>query len=129
GLTIPRLLAFAGEVWLGLVVVLLLAAGVRLRAQWMPRATLAAGVLVLFALAAINPDALMARTLLARLDGPYPVDYQYLSGLSVDAAPEIAKVADRACRLEHGPDRGAVVLGGLLVVPSVEHDPWYAANL
>jgi hypothetical protein len=129
GLTIPRLLAFAFEVWLGLVIVLLLVAGVRLRAPWMPRATLAVGVVVLFTLVAINPDAVMARTLLARLDGPYPVDYRYLSGLSTDAAPEIGKVADHACRLEYGPDRGAVVLGGLLVVPSPEDEPWYAANL
>jgi Domain of unknown function (DUF4153) len=111
GLTVPRLLAFAGEVWLGLVIVLLLAAGVRLRATWMPRATAAAGVLVLFTLVAINPDALMARTLLSRLDGPYPVDYLYLSGLSADAAAELAKASEGRC-----------------TQASID-DPWYAFNL
>lgn len=111
GLTVPRLLAFAGEVWLGLVLVLLLIAGVRLRAAWMPRATMAAGVLVLFTLVAINPDALMARTLLARLDGPYPVDYGYLRQLSADAAFEIAKIQPGTCS------------------PGPTSDPWYAFNL
>ena len=113
GLTVPRLLALAGEVWLGLVIVLLLVAGVRLRAAWMPRATVAAGVLVLFTLVAINPDALIARTLLARQDGPYPVDYRYLTGLSADAIPEIAR-ATGAC--------GSPTL-------RAADDPWYAFNL
>jgi len=36
GLTPPRLLAFAAEVWLGLIVLLVLGAGVRLRAPWLP---------------------------------------------------------------------------------------------
>ena len=74
GFTWPRLLGFAGEVWLGLIFVLVLVAGVRLRAAWLPRATVAAAVGVLFALVAVNPEALMARTVLERYDGPYPVD-------------------------------------------------------
>lgn len=114
GLTVPRLLGFAVAAWLGLVIVLL-AAGVRLRASWMPRATMAAGVVVVFALVAINPDALMARTLMAHLDGPYPVDYQYLSRLSPDAAFELAALVERGrCGRAARPSDG---------------EPWYAFNL
>ncbi len=119
GFTVPRLLAFAGEVWLGLVFGLLLAAGVRLRAAWMPRAALAAGVLVLFTLVAVNPEALMARTLLARYGGPYPVDVRYLEGLSTDAAAEIATV----------PRIARCVLLDRQVQAQADDEPWYAFNL
>jgi hypothetical protein len=117
GFTVPRLLAFAGEVWLGLIFVLLLGAGVRLRAAWMPRASMAAGVLVLFALVAVNPDALMARTVLSRHSGPYPVDIGYLQSLSADAAPEIAKYPDIArCALQPQ------------FLELRQPEPWYAFN-
>jgi hypothetical protein len=117
GFTVPRLLAFAGEVWLGLIFVLLLGAGVRLKAAWMPRASMAAGVLVLFALVAVNPDALMAHTVLSRHSGPYPVDIDYLQSLSADATPEIAKYPDIAwCALKP------------LSVELRQPDPWYAFN-
>ncbi len=85
GFTVPRLLAYAGEAWLGIVFVLVLVAGVRLRAAWLPRATAAAAVAVLLGLAAINPEALMANTHLDRLDQNYPLDYAFLSSLSTDA--------------------------------------------
>jgi hypothetical protein len=89
GFTVPRLLAFAAEAWLGLVVLLVLAAGVRLRATWLPRAVAATAVAVLLGLVAVNPDAVIARTVLSRLDGPYPVDYAYLRTLSADAVDEL----------------------------------------
>ena len=119
GLTPPRLLAFSAEVWLGLIVVLVLGAGIRLRAPWLPRATAAAAVAVLFALVAVNPDALIARTVLARHGGPYPVDYWYLRTLSADAIDELERIPDldRTCR-EH------------VDLPDLdEPDPWYALNV
>jgi hypothetical protein len=119
GFTVPRLLAYAGEVWLGLVFIVVLAAGVRLRATWLPRPILAAAVGVLLALAAINPDALMARTVLERLQSPYGVDYGYLSALSADAVDELSRAPEpqRSCLL--------AALADTLDEP----DPWYALNL
>jgi hypothetical protein len=119
GLTVPRLLAYAGEVWLGLIVVLVLVAGIRLRTTWLPRGVAAAAVAVLLALVAVNPDALMARTVLHRLGGPYGVDVSFLATLSADAADELAAVPPQIqpCLLSD--------LAAQLSVP----DPWYAANL
>jgi len=61
GFTELRLLVSFFEGWLGLVVALVLVAGVRLRGQWLPRAALLTGAATLLALAAINPDAYIAQ--------------------------------------------------------------------
>jgi hypothetical protein len=119
GFTWTRLLGFTGEVWLGLVVLLLMVAGIELRGDWLPRATAAAAVGVLFALVAANPEAVMARTLLARYDGPYAVDFTYLRGLSADAVDEIVRLPPRV---------SACALGD--VRRNLEQpDPWYRVNL
>jgi hypothetical protein len=116
GFTVPRLLGFAAQVWLGLVVVLVMAAGIRLRATWLPRAVTAAAVAVLLGLVAVNPDAVIARTVLARIDGPYPVDYDYLGTLSADAIDVLADntLGQRICPWRPN---------GLST-----SDPWYAFN-
>jgi len=113
------LLPFTVEVWLGLVFVLLLAAGIKLRGNWLPRAIVASGAGVLFALVAVNPEALIARTTLARLETSYPVDYEYLDTLSADAVDEILRLprAERNCALEQ---LSRELEGG---------DPWYAFNV
>src|SRR3954471_15222030 len=79
---------------------MVLVAGVWIRAPWLPRAALAAGVLALLGLAAANPDALIART---NIHQNRTVDLDYLSDLSPDAASAVAKYArDNAqpCALE-----------------------------
>ena len=60
GLTRLRLLVALCEVWFGLVFLMVLVAGIRLRAAWLARAVVAAGVLALLGLAAANPDGLIA---------------------------------------------------------------------
>jgi Domain of unknown function (DUF4153) len=97
GFTWPRLLGFATEAWLGLVFVLVLAAGIRLRAPWFPRAAVAMLVGVLMALAAVNPEALMARGILARHSGPYPVDVGYVQSLSPDVVEEMIRARLSLC--------------------------------
>ncbi len=121
GFNVPRLLGYAGVVWLGLVFALVIVAGVRLRATWLPRATVAAAVGVLLGLAAINPEALMARTHIDRLDRQYPLDHAFLASLSADAIDELAALGDRGgwCR---DVDAG-------LVADLREPDPWYGWNL
>ncbi|WP_229830365.1 DUF4153 domain-containing protein [Actinoplanes ianthinogenes] len=100
GLTRLRLLVASCEVWFGVILVLVLLAGVRIRAPWLPRAAIGAGVLALLGLAAANPDLLIARN---QVDRPADrVDVGYLSDLSLDAVPAIEKLADphdRTCVL------------------------------
>jgi hypothetical protein len=119
GFTGQRIAGYAVETWLGLLFVLVLAAGWRLRAQWLPRAATGAAVVVLLAVVAVNPDALMARTHAHRTTQHYPLDYTFLAGLSADAAGEIAKLP---------PEHRACLLNELAT--GVEHDePWYRFNL
>ncbi|MDR7273778.1 DUF4153 domain-containing protein [Catenuloplanes atrovinosus] len=109
GLTRLRVLVFACELWLGAVFLMVLAAGVRLRARWLPRAVLGTAALALLALVAVNPDALIARHNLAQ----DRIDTYYLRRLSADAVPELAKapaglrgclLSDLAERLADHPD-------------------------
>ncbi|GAB7052862.1 DUF4153 domain-containing protein [Catenuloplanes indicus] len=97
GLTRLRVLVFTCEIWLGAVFVMVLAAGVRLRARWLPRAVLGTAVLALLALVAVNPDALIARHNL----NEDRIDTAYLRQLSADAVPELADApaALRGCLL------------------------------
>lgn len=96
GFTRLRLLVSVFEGWLGLVVVLVLVAGVRLSGRWLPRAALLSGAAALFALAAINPDGYVAERNVARYAETNKIDWSYLAGLSQDAAPALAAVADQA---------------------------------
>jgi Domain of unknown function (DUF4153) len=120
GFTPARLLADAVQVWFGLLFVLLLAAGVRLRARWFPRAALATAVAVLFGLVAINPDALIARSIIERYErNGFPVDIGYLYQLSPDAVPEFMALpfAERDAILSYFEQQ-----------PLSEPDPWYGWN-
>jgi hypothetical protein len=91
GLTRLRLLVACCEGWFGLVLVMVLVAGVWIRAPWLPRAAIAAGVLALLGLAAANPDALIAGH---NLRQSRTVDVDYLGGLSPDAVPAVDRYAD-----------------------------------
>lgn len=118
GFTRPRLLADALEAWLGLVFVCVLLAGVRLRATWLPRAALAAGVVVLLGVAVLNPDAYIAGTVIERFRYDGHLDAAYLATLSVDAIPQINTLpdAERSCILARA--RRSLA----------QPDPWYAWN-
>jgi hypothetical protein len=52
---------------------------------------------VLIALAAVNPEALMARGILARYGSPFPVDYAYAQGLSPDVVPALVRAPGPYC--------------------------------
>ncbi len=91
GFTRLRLLVSVFEGWLGLVVLLVLGAGLRLRGAWVPRAVLLTGAVSLLALAAANPDAWIARHNVDRFEQTGKVDRVYLAGLSDDAVPVLAR--------------------------------------
>jgi hypothetical protein len=101
GLTRLRLIVSAFELWLGLVFALVLAAGIRLRATWLPRAVVGSAVAALFALVAINPDAYIAARNVERFEQTGQIDTSYLDGLSADAAPVLMRLPEpeRSCAL------------------------------
>ncbi|MDX6275459.1 MAG: hypothetical protein QOJ92_2669 [Frankiales bacterium] len=113
GLTRLRITASAVSLWLGVVIVLVLAAAV-LKGRWLPNSVVLSAAVGLLALTAYNPDARIARSQLARPAGP---DLVYLAGLSADAVDVIGALpaADRDCLL-----RPMRTLG---------HGSWTEANL
>jgi two-component system sensor histidine kinase BaeS len=94
GFTRLRLLVDVFEGWLGLVVLATMAGGVALRAAWLPRFGLISGAALLLGLAAINPDAWIARQNLDRYDETGEVDWTYLADLSDDALPVLKDLPD-----------------------------------
>lgn len=98
GLTRLRIWIFTVEFWLAVLFALVLVGCWKLRADWLPRAVLASGALTLLGLAAVNPDALIARY---NIDHEHQLDLAYLRGLSDDAVPEFAGLDDEdyACML------------------------------
>nr|WP_221380525.1 DUF4173 domain-containing protein [Actinoplanes polyasparticus] len=99
GLTRLRLLVFWCELWFVFVLVLILVAGRNLRAPWLPRVAIAAGVLALIGLAVANPDGVIAERNLRHNN--QPIDLVYLGNLSPDAVPALMKLPpeQRACVL------------------------------
>jgi Domain of unknown function (DUF4153) len=120
GFTWPRMLMLAAAVFAAVVYALWPAALIAPRGDWMPRAVAATAVTILLALVAINPEAVMARTIIdARAGEPNDADLAYLDGLSADAIDELgrlpASVGD--CLLADLRDD----LAGA--------EPWYRVNL
>jgi len=98
GFTRLRLLVSVFEGWLGLVVLLVMAAGISRRGGWVPRAALLSGATALLALAALNPDAYIARHNVERFEETGKVDAVYLAGLSGDAVPVLVSSGiNRGC--------------------------------
>ena len=98
GFTRLRLLVAVFEGWLGVVVAFVLAAGLRLRGGWIPRAALLTGAAMLLGLAAMNPDGYIAEQNIDRFERTGRVDWHYLAGLSDDAVPAL-----RTLPAEHQP--------------------------
>ncbi|MFC5495060.1 DUF4153 domain-containing protein [Nocardioides caricicola] len=116
GFTQLRLLVDVFEAWLGLLVLGVLAAGVRLDATWLPRTALLSGATSLLLLAAINPDAWVAQHNVDRYEDTGKVDWFYLQQLSADAVPVLATLPDD-------------VVGCALSGHELEDDDWLEWNL
>ncbi|OZD08476.1 hypothetical protein CH275_04805 [Rhodococcus sp. 06-235-1A] len=105
GYTTLRLFVTAVEWWLGSVFVLLIVAGVRMSGRWLPRAVGVGAVLTVLALAALNPDAYIARHNVERFEQTGRIDTSYVGGLSADADAELERLPDyvRPCVQARGP--------------------------
>jgi hypothetical protein len=101
GFTRLRLFMNAFETWLGALVVLVLLAGVRLRATWLARAVVATAAVTLLALGAVNPDGFVAERNADRYQATGKLDVVYLEQLSADAVPAVDRLPEpmRSCVL------------------------------
>ncbi len=93
GFTRLRLLVDLFEGWLGLVVLMVMVAGIRLSGAWVPRVALLTGAAAIAGLALANPDAWIARHNIDRYQATGRIDWGYLRGLSADAVPATADLA------------------------------------
>ncbi|CAM5537093.1 hypothetical protein GCM10010329_28510 [Streptomyces spiroverticillatus] len=117
GLTRLRISVAAMELWLGVVIVLIMAAGV-FGARWLPRAVAASAGAAVLAFGLVSPDALVAERNVARYEKHRTIDVEYLQDLSADAVPALDKLPEplRSCALDairEGLDADA---------------PWYATS-
>ena len=97
GFTRLRLVADAQILWLGAVLVLVLAAVPAGRTAWLPRAVVAVSAAGALAFALSDPDGRIAQHNVDRFERSGRIDLPYLAGLGPDAAPALARLpADRA---------------------------------
>jgi hypothetical protein len=119
GFTRLRLSAHAFGLWLGGVFVLLLVAGATLRTKWLARGTIVFTACALLAFSALDPDTMIARRNLGRYRETGKIDLPYLTGLSADAVPELAKM---------DPSLRSRALAGFQQQLSTD-EPWSSFNL
>jgi hypothetical protein len=122
GLSELRLFTTAFIIWLAVILVWLCWTVIRHRRERFAFGALVAGYAIILGLNYANPDALIAKT---NLDPSKHVDAQYLSGLSLDAAPVIV------ANLSQIPPKEQAVLKKQLTKWSAEvnGDDWRSLNL
>jgi len=89
GFTLLRVLVDGFELWLGLLVVLVIVAGVRLSGWWLPRAALVSAVAIVLVGGLANPEAWVAQRNIDRYQATGKLDAAYLRTLGADATPAI----------------------------------------
>ncbi|WP_425586346.1 DUF4153 domain-containing protein [Streptomyces sannanensis] len=119
GLTRLRISVTAMELWLGLVIVLIMAAGVW-GARWLPRAVGASAAAAVLAFGLVSPDGLVAEQNVERFRSSGKIDLNYLQELSADAVPALYELPEpyRFCALRGTAER-----------LEEDKEPWYAASL
>jgi hypothetical protein len=119
GFTRLRLLGGVLEGWMGLIMLLVLGAGLTLQASWLPRTVLATFVATLIAVAAANPDGMVAQLNVNRFNDTGRINIEYVRTLSADAVPALATMPDEylACVLQNK----------VRVLPD-SPDPWPSYN-
>ncbi|MFD7609818.1 DUF4153 domain-containing protein [Streptomyces sp. NPDC059828] len=118
GLTRLRVSVAAMELWLGLVIVLIIGAGL-LGGRWLPRAVVGSAMAAVLAFGLASPDALIAERSVQRHEETGKIDVDYLTGLSADAVPALDRLPEpvRSCALAE-------------IARDLEHgdEPWYATS-
>ncbi len=119
GLTRLRISVVAIELWLGVIILLIMAAGVW-GARWLPRGVAASAAAGVLAFGLVSPDALIAERNVQRFEQTGKFDLDYTRQLSADAVPALDKLPEpqRSCALRR-------IADGLGTDPG----PWYATSL
>lgn len=94
GYTVLRVFVDGFELWLGLLIVLMIAAIVRGSGSWVPRAALISGAVFFLGFGLMNPDGFVAQRNIDRFHATGKLDTYYLAGLSPDAIPTIISGLD-----------------------------------
>nr|WTB34134.1 DUF4173 domain-containing protein [Streptomyces sp. NBC_00830] len=118
GLTRLRISVAAVELWLGVVLILIMAAGV-FGARLLPRAVAASAAVGVLAFGLVSPDGLIAEQNVQRYRNDHAIDIDYLRGLSADAVPALDTLPEplRSC-----------ALGEIQRTLRVSDAPWYATS-
>ncbi|WP_326587620.1 DUF4153 domain-containing protein [Streptomyces sp. NBC_01294] len=120
GLTRLRVSVAAMELWLGLVIVLIMAAGV-FGARWLPRAVAGSSAAVVLAFGLLSPDGMVAERNVTRYTADKKIDLAYFQSLSADAVPALDRLPE--------PQRSCALRG---INDEMARDgdvPWYAMSL
>ncbi len=101
GFTRLRISVDAAIAWLAVVLLLVLAAGSRLGARWLPQALVLSAAAGLLVFAVGDPDARIAQRNVERFAATGNLDLGYLAGLSADAVPVLQALPEpqRSCVL------------------------------
>ncbi|MFJ9951982.1 DUF4153 domain-containing protein [Kitasatospora sp. NPDC091207] len=120
GLTRLRLWVLVVEVWLGVVFVLLITAGLVRSAGWLPRVVVLSGVLTVAVYGLMGPDAIVAEQNVARFERTGQIDLRNVRDLSLDAVPALDRLPTdyRTCALQL-----------MRIDAAGAPEPWYAASL
>ncbi|MFM9680742.1 DUF4153 domain-containing protein [Streptomyces brasiliscabiei] len=119
GLTRLRISVLTMELWLGLVIVLIMAAGVW-GARWLPRAVAASAVAVVLVFGLASPDALIAERNVERYETTGRFDLPYARELSADAVPALDRLEE--------PMRSCALWDIKEALDERDHTPWYATS-
>ena len=117
GFTVLRLLVETCEVWLGVIYLLIIVAGVRMRAGWIARSAVALAMLAVLALAVLNPEGFIARHNIERWQATGRLDSGYLGGLSADAVAAVRALPQ--------PEQGCVLV---VIASRLGADDWRSWN-
>ncbi|MFE5583442.1 DUF4153 domain-containing protein [Kitasatospora sp. NPDC056531] len=102
GLTRLRLWVLVAELWLGVVFLLLITAGLTRGAGWLPRTVVLSGVVTVAVYGLIGPDAIVAEQNVARYERSQQIDLRNVRELSADAVPALDRLPEpqRTCALQ-----------------------------
>ncbi|MFD4132219.1 DUF4153 domain-containing protein [Streptomyces goshikiensis] len=120
GLTRLRVSVAAMELWLGLVLVLIMAAGV-FGARWLPRAVAGSAAAAVLAFGLLSPDGMVAERNVTRFQQDAKIDLAYFQSLSADAAPALDRLPE--------PRRSCALRGINDDLAEAGEVPWYAMSL
>ncbi|MGW5847960.1 DUF4153 domain-containing protein, partial [Streptomyces sp. NPDC055254] len=119
GLTRLRVSVAAMELWLGLVIVLIMAAGV-FGARWLPRAFAGSAAAAALVFGLLSPDGMVAERNVARYQAAGKIDLAYFQSLSADAAPALDALPE--------PQRSCALRGISNDLAETRNAPWYAVS-